>query len=135
MHWYSNLALIVAMILASGIPIQAQVRTEIYDLQERCAKSAAEKFDKEYPKEERKPGLAFYENHYNVRLNRCFMLVDDTIQFHLDGASKKYRTLQLVDLHANKVYGSFDSRECEVMEKKCKSELEFRQLIRPYMED
>lgn len=57
----------VMILLTALTPAVAhcQSRKEIYELQERCGKSAAETFEKDFPKEDRK-GLEIYENHYNV---------------------------------------------------------------------
>jgi hypothetical protein len=124
------------------LPAHSQSRTEIYDLQERCAKSAAEMFEKDFPNDNRQGST--YVNNYNVRLNKCFMLDETTKTIWNQEKTKMYRTheLMLVDVNGNKLSGSvsstngvLDGTYCEVQERKCHSEQEFRTLVRPFMED
>ncbi len=116
------------------VPAHSQSRKEIYDLQERCGKRAAEIFDKDFPKDDRK-GLEDFENHYSVRFNKCFMLETNTIITQTEGKTTSLKWLTLFDVNDNKVYGSFGLLTCDVQGKTCHSELEFRNFIRPYMED
>lgn len=97
-------------------------------------KRAAEVFEKHFPKEDRK-GQEVYESHYNIRLNRCFLLEENTSYTRDQGKTYKTRELTLFDANANKIYGSFSPSNCDVLEKKCRSEQEFLTLIRQYMED
>jgi hypothetical protein len=69
---------IAAALLMTGMSAYGQSRKEIYELQERCGKRAEEIFEKDFPKSERK-GLELFENHYSVRLNKCFMLEINTL--------------------------------------------------------
>ena len=46
-------------------------------------------FDRDFPKEDRK-GLEVYENSYNVRLNKCFILEGNTLTTRDQG--KTYQT-------------------------------------------
>jgi hypothetical protein len=123
------------------LPAHSQSRTEIYDLQERCAKSAAEMFEKDFPKDSRQ-GSVSYENNYNVRLNKCFMLDESTTTRSDQGKMYRTKSLMLVDVNGNKLSGSvsstngvLDGTYCELQERKCHSEHEFRTLVRPFMED
>ena len=127
---------VLSLLLLVGfhLPVQSQSRKEIYELQERCGKSASEMFGKDFPKEERK-GLENFENHYNVRLNKCFMLEDNMLTTRDQGKVYQTRLLTLVDVHGNKAVASFSPLNCDVQEKKCRTEEEFRVLIRPFMED
>jgi hypothetical protein len=136
--------LFIITALANGcLPAHSQSRTEIYDLQERCAKSAAEMFEKDFPKDNRQ-GSVSYENNYNVHLNKCFMLDESTTTIWNQDKTKMYRTkaLMLVDVNGNKLSGNFNSTNgvldgtyCEVQQRKCHTEQEFRTLVRPFMED
>ncbi|MBR0752724.1 hypothetical protein JQ604_11060 [Bradyrhizobium jicamae] len=128
------ISLVVIATWAMANSAQAQNRKEIYELQERCGKRAEQIFEKDFPVGERK-GLEQFENHYNVRLNRCFMLEENTMTMKDAGASKSYKLLTLVDVNDNKVYGSFGPLNCDVQNSPCKSEQEFRSLIRQFMED
>src|SRR5258708_15299328 len=124
-----------AALVATCVYAHGQSRKEIYELQERCGKRAAEVFEKDFPKNERK-GLEDFENHYSVRLNKCFLLEINTIFLTVEGKNVSSKSLVLVDINDNKSYGTFHtSFSCEVMEKACRTEQEFRALIRPYMED
>jgi hypothetical protein len=114
--------------------VQAQNRKEIYELQERCGKRAEQIYEKDFPVGERK-GLEGFENHYNVRLNRCFMLEENSMITKDAGKSYTMKLLTLVDVNDNKVYGTFSPLNCEVQNTTCKSEQEFRSLIRQFMED
>jgi hypothetical protein len=114
--------------------MQAQNRKEIYELQERCGKRAEQIYEKDFPVGERK-GLEGFENHYNVRLNRCFMLEENSMITKDAGKSYTMKLLTLIDVNDNKVYGSFNSLNCNVQNVTCKSEQEFRSLIRQFMED
>ncbi|BBZ95894.1 hypothetical protein [Bradyrhizobium diazoefficiens] len=114
--------------------VSAQNRKEIYELQERCGKRAEQIYEKDFPVGERK-GLESFENHYNIRLNRCFILEQNTMITKDAGKSYTIRMLTLVDVNDNKVYGSFSSLNCAVQNVTCRSEQEFRSLIRQFMED
>lgn len=64
-----------------------------YKLQERCSKSAKDFFQNKY---QGRP-LASYENHYNRKMNKCFILLIDPA----------FNTVQyLYDVNENKLYGS-----------------------------
>jgi hypothetical protein len=75
----------------------AQSRKEIYELQERCGKRAAEVFDQDFPKDQRK-GLENFENHYNVQLNKCFLLEMNTSFMSVEGKTTSMDFLTLVDV-------------------------------------
>lgn len=126
------IGLVVACLVVSSA--HGQTRTEIYNLQERCGMRAAELFDKDFPKSDRK-GLELFENHYNVHLNRCFILEESTIITNDQGKTNKTKLLTLIDVNDNKVQGSFSSLNCDVQERKCDSEDEFRSLIKLFMQD
>lgn len=126
--------LAVALMAALFDPAYCQSRTEIYDLQERCGKRAMEMFEKDYPPAERK-GLELFENHYNVKLNRCFMIEENTTFTRHEGKTLSIKTITLIDVNDNKIVGEFSPAGCEVRERKCRSEQEFRALIKPLMEE
>ena len=73
--------------------------------------------------------------HYSVSLNRCFILEMNTTYSQVDGKSLKTKVLNLIDVNDNKSYGSFSPLNCDVQERACHSEQEFRTFIRPFMED
>src|SRR5437762_1834813 len=90
----------VAALFVSGLATDAQPRTEIYELQERCGRRAEETFEKDYPKGERK-GLEQFENHYSIRLNKCFMLEMNTVTTQDHGRTSFSKFLTLVDVNDN----------------------------------
>jgi hypothetical protein len=111
---------------------------EEYELQERCAKSAADSFKKSYGNE---GILTHYSNHYNKNLNKCFILIISTT---LPKGKQEHPSLSklLYDVNEQKEYASFfmftDSREimdCTVLGKPCSSQIEWDTLIKPYMEE
>lgn len=124
----------MALLLASSGLAHSQSKKEIYELQERCGRSATQMFDRDFPKEERK-GVETFENNYSVRLNKCFLLEDNTMTSHDQGKTHHFKLLTLIDVNGNKIYGSFSPLHCEVQDRKCSSEQEFRGLIRAYMEE
>src|SRR4051794_28424101 len=79
--WMTNpmklLLALLTLTMMAGAAL-AQSRKEIYELQERCGNRAEQIFEKDFPVRQRK-GLELFENHYNVRLNRCFMLEENTM--------------------------------------------------------
>lgn len=103
----------------------AQNRKEIYELQERCGRRAEQIFEKDFPVGERK-GLESFENHYNVRVNRCFILAETTMTAKDAGKSYGMKLPTLIDVNDNKIYGSFSPLNCDVQNTTCKSEQEFR---------
>ena len=117
---------------------------EEYELQERCGKRAEEVFRKEY--ENRNIGeswMSNYTNHYNRKLNKCFILV--TSNFFPDKKFREEYGIQtdktLWDINEYKYYGEFVKFSksgvsyCEVLGKRCSSENEWDSLVKPYMEE
>jgi len=72
-----------------------------------------------------------HQNHYNTRLNKCFILVNYT----------KKQSKFLREINENKIYGSFRSKNdgttilCNVLEKTCKTGEEWNALVKPFMEE
>jgi len=126
--------LVVVAVWSLSVSAQAQSRKEVYELQERCGKRAEQMFEKDFPIDQRK-GLETFENHYNVRLNRCFMLEENTMITRDNGKTYTSKILTLLDVNDNKGYGSFSLLNCEVQQITCGSEQEFRSLIKKFMED
>lgn len=121
---------------------------EQYELQERCSKRAEELFKKEcgnyIVSNEAGTTMSNYTNHYNRKLNKCFILVTQTSIPKDKEAMEKwgvstYKTLW--DINENKLYGSFFKfskdglTDCEVLGKHCSSEYEWDALVKPYMEE
>ena len=93
-----------------------------YQLQEQCGKRSDD-----YCKNCNSDSES-YKNHYNKKLNKCFILV-------MKGENGKL----LMDVNERKQYGFFFSNKddffCDVLDKSCKSIEEWDKLVKPYMED
>ena len=113
------LGTLLSLVLVSSA--QAQSLQEKYEPRVQCGKQATERFARDW--NERSVGANF-ENYYNSRLNKCFYL---EISALYEGAQKM---LTLIDLHENRVIGSYDKLEgeafvvCSVQDQQCKSEAE-----------
>jgi hypothetical protein len=110
----------------------------LYELQERCARQAANFFKTESGGEhvvKTKDGtmLEDYENHYSSRLNKCFYL---QISNHFSKTSN-FKSLQLYEINEHKQYGGFTSGigECAMLDRLCRTEQEWRELAKPFLED
>jgi hypothetical protein len=136
---YSIVTMAVLLGLESS-PAYDQPDKVLYELQERCGKQAAKFFAAEYkPVTNVQNGqmLSNYENHYSPKLNKCFFLeITETIEKR--GISESMR---LFDLNENKEYGAYFKAysgkvmQCEVRDQICRSDVEWRQLAKPYLED
>jgi hypothetical protein len=134
--------IIVFMLSATSFAQQATL-----DLQEKCAKQAQKAFDKMQFQDRT---LASFTNHYNVKLNRCFI---ETEQEMVPGGPDIFWTYKFVsDAYEGKDFGSYvwhsdkvkkywevPPFQCQVTlpsgeEKLCKSSDEFDDLIKVYMQ-
>jgi hypothetical protein len=140
----AGVALLMTAIFPLVGPVQAQSAVDKYDLAERCGRRTEADFAKEWP-----DGIvntstgymtASYTNHYNFRLNKCLYLLEVLIY---DRGKAPLMMLTLFDINDNKGMAAFSKRElgqtspsqCSVQEKFCRTEEEWRELIRPFMED
>ena len=120
-----------------------QTANEKSELSEKCGKQAAEWFEKErgtgvFTHADGRQTTGNYEHHYNSRLHKCIYLeIRDTSQ----GGKAPLRILNLLDLHENRAIGRYSKIEgdkfavCLVQDRRCASEEEWRDLIKPFMED
>lgn len=128
----------------------ASTPNEQYELSERCGKRVEEWFIREWGKTgivvtNETTTAAEYRNHYNARMNKCFMLL--TVQ-RLPNRSGKgppfERRVILMDINESKEYGTLvvtkpDAMRpsvissCSVAAKHCEYEQEWGALIAPYM--
>jgi hypothetical protein len=128
--------------------LQSRAKATIYfDLQERCAKQAREQFKQlGWDKQE----VAGFTNHYNEKMNKCFMLIQSTDAKSSPGTI--WTNSVLLDAFEGKELGTYswhtvkDKKywevppfQCEVTLpsgeiKPCNSEVEFNELIKIYME-
>jgi hypothetical protein len=125
----------------------AQPNKELYELQERCGKRAAELFKRDYGRPVYKSQLGVgsfkYVNHYSAHLNKCFFILIHVF-YPKDKKGLSSTTRTLFELNDNKEYGKYFqpiydddnvSSTCQVQDKVCRSEDEWRQLVKPFMED
>jgi hypothetical protein len=131
-------AFVIALLIGTASAANAEPNVALYELQERCAKSAAQVWAKEYDNgKPTTPGeINNYQAHYNSRLNKCFFL---EISMTVDKKDIQHM-LRLFDLLENKEYGSFWSSDygvtnCSVQGAICHSEDEWHQLAKPFLED
>jgi hypothetical protein len=107
------------------------------DVQAKCAKQAEVVYkSNDYPKTE----LSSYTNHYNAKLNKCFVEITDMPE--ANGTLETFITL--MDAFEGKDYGDYFGKnrtaQCKVVtpngqDKNCDSRDEFDLLVKPYMEE
>jgi hypothetical protein len=139
-----SISVAIAGLVCFSTYVSAQPNKQLYELQERCGKRAAEVFKRKYSpsvaKIEHGQMRFNYENHYSAQLNKCFFLEIANAYERLDGKPTISKRMRLFDLNDNKEYGTFVSGPteplaCSVQDKGCRSESEWRQLLKPFMED
>lgn len=119
---------------------------EEYELQDKCGRRCEEIFKKEYGKggitsDESGQMMSGYQNHYNKKLNKCFMNIMTT-SYPKDKTRDVLIMKNIWDVNENREYGSFirlrkspTPNDCKVLDKICKSEEEWDTLVKPYMEE
>ena len=126
-----------------GLSISKKKIKEDYELKERCGKQCQEYFEKMYGKGTitTEIGLQhrYYRNHFNIKLNKCFIL-EYGFNSTKDGKLLfDYRELR--DIHENKIYGKVvrdnnkSTLNCNVADNQCNSVEEWDLLVKPYMEE
>lgn len=113
-------------------------KKEDYELEEKCGKIAAEAFKKEYGNgvwtdNEGHHCISNYTNHYNGKLNKCFLVLSSTCP-----SKPTYHEKLLYDINENKEYGTLiqlgkTTMECDVRNIKCDSEKQWDDFIKSYM--
>src|SRR5262249_61972403 len=85
---------------------QAQPNRDLYDLQERCRKQAEERFQQTFVQRvletDRYRSSFNFENHYSLRLNKCFYLVTNDI--FLKSSDQSGKSMWLHDVNDNTPY-------------------------------
>jgi len=151
-----------ALAIISAIPeASAEPNKDQYELQEHCGKRAEEVFKSDYQgggvaNTEDGQSITTYENHYSAIFNKCFFL--ETVTSIRTRNDKDISTMMtLFDLNEHKDYGTFwmGSRlfengygtfvgteysapfPCKWNEqhKACHSESQWREWLKPYMEE
>src|SRR6516225_525487 len=135
------LSVLLSLFLASSALAQSVIDKS--ELSERCGKQAAKRFEKEwgtgvFSHADGRQTTSNYEHHYNSRLHKCIYLeVRDTQK----SGRPPLRMLTLLDLQGKRTIGKYRKLEgdrfavCWVQETQCKTEEEWRALIKPFMED
>jgi len=139
-----SISVAIAGLLCFSAYVSGQPNKQSYELQERCGKRAAEVFEREYgPVSNTEDGqtLFNYENHYSERSKKCFFL-EIAMSYEREEGKPASKIMRLFDINENKEYGTFVSGPtegtpvtCVVRGKNCRSESEWRQLLKPFMED
>jgi hypothetical protein len=131
---------VLTALLLVGTASYAQPNKELYELQ--CGKWAAEVFAKEWDSGVSNTAsgqmIGNYENHYNSRLSKCIYL---EISNTYSRGKAPFRAMRLFDLNDSREIATYSKREgdafvyCLVQGKVCRTEDEWRTLIKPLMED
>jgi len=122
--------------------------SSLSELQEQCVNRSKEYFKKEYGNgmingENGERLISKYTNHYNEKLNKCYILITST-EFIRNKENKieNIGLKTLFELNENKEYGSLIKFEndnklinCRILEKYCNLEREWDLVVKPYMED
>jgi hypothetical protein len=137
LHWQQPMA--EATKLQSRVDPDMELR-----LQERCADRAKKFYEEEYAQLEQELSLrkkqtdptvfTVYESHYNLRLNKCFILATTKVFPH-DGKEKTTYALHVQDVNTRQQYAYYSRTECEVRGTTCNSESEWWHLVKPYIEE
>lgn len=123
-----------------------------YDLRARCSKDARTWFNQNWSRDKDTAFLDF-TNHYNTKLNKCFVFVE----WHYNspwvtpGEYLWMKVINLNDVYENSKYAQFSENHythtkpqfstqeevitCDVAGTKCKTNTEFNDLVRSYMND
>ncbi len=122
--------------------LAAQVNAAKWEREQQCSTRAKHFFDESSWSE--KNSGASYENHFNNRLNRCFILVKSSTS---QGNSRfLYRVLmdvndgkEIAQYHKQVPYGQAEYAGkpfvCAILEKFCQTDEEFDAFVKSYMED
>ena len=118
-----------------------------YELQERCSKGATAYFTREYSRfEDTESGYIMrkYYTHYSVRLNKCFIAIDETVESYKNPQNKFTISISfVVDVNENVSYAWFSNingtelkpKDCKVWGRTCKSKDEWDTLVATFLED
>jgi hypothetical protein len=128
----------VAILVLSNAPTIATAQPDkvAYELQERCSQRATELFGRDFADNNGgSQATGHFENHYNSRLNKCFMIEESTSYARDNGKLTAIRILILLDVNENKTYATFDPITCDVQGTTCHSEEEWKKLTKSLMEE
>jgi hypothetical protein len=121
-----------------------------YDLQSKCSKDARAFFNANSERD-KDTILLDFSNHYNKKLNKCFILGENHFNSHLAdaGGTSWTNSMIMFDVYENSKYAEFIENHstylkptihvgqevisCNVAGAKCKTQDEFNNLVQPYM--
>ena len=144
-----KILLIVLFLCFLSVPVYAQITLA---LQEKCAEGAKKFFLERINSyggswggfsDEKGHGYNHFTSHYNKKLDKCFIRID-YCYFPKDMNEKDFRLIEIWNaFEGNLLAGCslyqinriLDPWDCKVGNKKCNSLSEFKNLIRPYMEE
>ena len=124
---------VFGMLMLTGMIAAAEPNVTLYQLKKSCERLAAETFNRETADDDR----VDYRAHYNARLHKCFYA--ETYISPTPGGVNTW--VYLSDLQQNRIYGGFHKSTnlglfyCSLQDKECHSEVEWNDLVKPYMED
>lgn len=119
------------------------------DLQEKCSKASKNWFRENFPAD-KDTVLLDETNHFNKKMNKCFVLVE--YHFNAGYGGSWYNDITLWDVFENSKYAAFTEDHinyplaskldpvdrismCDVAGTKCKALAEFNNMTRSYMND
>jgi hypothetical protein len=119
---------------------------EVYDLEERCGRTAREWFKQEWGDGHSNSGgidlTGIFENHYNSVLHKCYVLLT-SVAISKDAQTRKYthsETKMLLDINEHRTEGEYDHYDgqygstCTMSGKTCQSGTEWDAWAKQYME-
>ena len=125
---------VFGMLMLTGMIAAAEPNVTLYQLKKSCERLAAEIFNRETAGDDDRVD---YRAHYNARLHKCFYA--ETYISPTPGGVNTW--VYLSDLEQNRIYGGFHKSTnlglfyCSLQDKECHSEVEWNDLVKPYMED
>ena len=129
-----SMSAVFGMLMLTGTMAAGEPNVTLHQLQKNCEQLAAETFNRETANDEDRID---YRAHYNTRLNKC-LYVETYISRTPAGTNT---WVYLSDLQGNRIYGGFHRSTniglfyCSLREKECHSEVEWNDLVKPYLED
>src|ERR1017187_953819 len=139
--WILLVATSAAYYFAFALPaiqkekLATQTAEKRLEQDQKCSARAKEFFNDSQFSE--KDSGAWYENHFNSKLNKCLILIQSNT--YPGGSMHHYKLL--LDVNDGNALGSSEKRSvdlnpshCEMLSKECKTEEEFDVFTKSYME-
>jgi hypothetical protein len=141
-----RVSIAIAGLLCFSTYVSAQPNRQLYELQERCGKRAAEVFARDYGylQSTKRVDLQHnYQSHYNARLNKCFFVVSTrAIAKSPKDQAVNFIALELYDVNEKASYGMYNRTlsekaptYCAASGRTCSSQEEWEELVHPYMNE